>query len=94
MTFTIDAETLGIVIAFLGSVYKAITYLLDKYKVGSKRKENQLIKMGYKNMQREIIRTAHRDFTKAGSIDEDELEHIEQVYEIYHSLGGNGTAKR
>lgn len=43
---------------------------------------------------REIIRTAHRDFTKAGCIDEDELEHIEQVFSVYTKLNGNGTAKR
>lgn len=44
---------------------------------------------------REIIRmNHHQHVTLDGFIDEDELEHIEKVYESYHALGGNGTADR
>jgi hypothetical protein len=46
------------------------------------------------NMMRELIRTSHRDAVAAGWIDEDELEHVEKVYSVYHALGGNGTGDR
>ncbi len=47
-----------------------------------------------KNMMRQLIRQAHKEFTAEGAIDEDQLQHIQQVYQVYHALGGNGTADR
>lgn len=52
------------------------------------------MKDGMRNMMRELIRQAHSQWNQSGFIDEDELEHIEKVYETYHALGGNGTATR
>ena len=43
---------------------------------------------------REIIRRTHHDAMRDTYIEDDELEHLEKVYETYHSLGGNGTADR
>ena len=44
---------------------------------------------------REILRINHHQYAEIdGFITEDSLEHIEQVYDTYHYLGGNGTATR
>ena len=52
------------------------------------------MKEANKNLMREVIRTAHKEHINDDVIDEDELEHIEHVYQTYHLLGGNGTADR
>lgn len=52
------------------------------------------MKMASVNLMREVIRSAHKDALKDGFIDEDELEHVEKVYECYHELGGNSVADR
>ena len=49
---------------------------------------------GMCNLMRETIRQAHQSYTTAGYIEEDELSHIEKVWNVYHSLGENGTADR
>ena len=47
-----------------------------------------------KALMRDLIRRTHSEAKAANYIDEDELEHIENVYSIYHDLGGNGTGDR
>ena len=84
-------------IGALGSIwafYKGLCWLADRYNWGQKRKEEKLFKQANMNMMKEIIRLEHRDFMRQGWVDNDELEHIEKVYELYHALGGNGSGTR
>jgi len=47
------------------------------------------------NLLREVIRWNYQQYVKKEkSIDEDDLAHLEEVYEAYSRLGGNGTATR
>ena len=94
MVFELTGTTIVVSAATLYSLYQAICWILDRYHIGEKRKEYYLMKEANKNMMRELIRTAHKDAITARVIDEDELEHIESVYETYHALGGNGTGDR
>lgn len=75
-------------------VYQSICWLLDRYHIGEKRKEYQLIKESNKVLMREVIRSAHIEYMAQDWIDEDELEHLEKVYALYHNLKGNGTGDR
>lgn len=90
----INGQTLVVSIAGLFAVYKAICFILDRYGIGRKRQEYILLARSNQQLIRELIRNAHKQFIPKGQIDQDELEHIEQVYQIYHQLGGNGTASR
>ena len=90
---TIQIPTVAAILAAF-SLYQSVCWLLDRYSVGEKRKERKLLMEAQMNMMRELIRTSHRDATAQGFIDEDELEHVEKVYNVYHALGGNGTGDR
>lgn len=81
-------------LAAMFALYQSICWLLDRYKIGAKRKEHSLLMSAQMNMMRELLRTTHKDAMQDGYIDEDELEHVEKVYHVYHELGGNGTGDR
>lgn len=94
MVFELTGQTIVLSTATLWALYQCICWVMDRYQIGEKRKEYFLIKESTKATMREVIRNTHKDAIKAGSIDEDELQHIEEVYAIYHSLKGNGTGDR
>ena len=90
---TIELPTLGAVMAAF-TLYQSVCWLLDRFQIGEKRKQHALLMSAQMNMMRELLRSAHKEAQQQGSIDEDELEHIEKVWQTYHSLGGNGTGDR
>lgn len=94
MVIELNYESIVAAISTIFAIYKAICWLMDRYEIGQKRKENKLMRLGSVNLMREIIRTAHREALTQGYMDEDELEHVEKVYEVYHALGGNSVADR
>ncbi len=94
MTIELTGQTLVISLSSVIAIYKFLCYLSDRYELTKRAKEYQLLKVANKNLMREVIRTTHRDAMAARKIDEDELEHVEQVYDTYSKLGGNGTAQR
>ena len=47
---------------------------MDRYQIGSKRKEKNLLKMASVNLMREVLRNAHREARVNGYIDEDEAD--------------------
>lgn len=94
MVFELTGTTVVVSAATLWSVYKAICWLMDRYQIGRKRKDYHLLQKSNKIMMRQMIRDAHREYMAAGVIDEDELEHLEDVYSVYHSLGGNSSGDR
>lgn len=94
MVITFSGATLTVTGASLIAIYKVVMMLLDKFKVGEKRKEYHLMKEANLCLMREVIRDNHREWTEKGYIDDDELEHIESVYKVYEGLGGNGTGAR
>ena len=94
MVFELTGQTIVISAGAIWALYQAVCWIMDRYNIGQKRKQYRLMQQANKNMMRQLIRTAHKQFVADGGIDEDQLEHIEQVYQVYHSLGGNGTADR
>ncbi len=78
----------------LWAFYKALCWIADRYNIGQKRKEAQLVKQSHVAMLRELIRLEYKEDMRQGFVDSEELEHVEKLYELYHSLGGNGTATR
>ena len=94
MVFEVSGQTIFISVSVLYALYQAICWIMDRYNIGGKRKQYKLMQQANKNMMRQLLRNAHKQFVAQGCIDEDELEHIEQVYQTYHQLGGNGTANR
>ena len=94
MTVILTPQTIVVSIATLFALYKGVCWVLDRYQIGEKRKEYALMREANQALMREVIRTAHKESIAAGAIDEDELEHIENVYAIYSALGGNGTGAR
>lgn len=84
-----------IAVSTVFTVYKGICWILDRYEVGKKRKLSKALATASRNNMREILRINHHQYAEIdGFITEDSLEHIEQVYDTYHCLGGNGTATR
>lgn len=71
-------EILSVAAAIL-ALYQSVCWLLDRYQIGSRRKQRALLMSAQMNMMRELLRSMHREAKAAGSIDEDELEHIEKV---------------
>lgn len=94
MVFELTGETIVVSASVLWALYQCICWVLDRYQIGTKRKEYYLMKEANKLMMREVIRNAHIEAITNGFIDEDELQHLEEVYHIYHSLNGNGTGDR
>lgn len=90
---TIELPTIGAVMAAF-TLYQSVCWLLDRFQIGEKRKQHALLMSAQMNMMRELLRSSHKECMEKGSIDEDELEHIEKVYSTYHALHGNGTGDR
>lgn len=49
---------------------------------------------GMRCIMRKEIMNMHTVCTKRGYLSKNEHEHIMQVYNVYHALGGNGTATK
>lgn len=94
MIFELTGTTIVVSAATLWTIYQGICWIMDRYHIGERRKEYYLMREANKVLMREAIRTAHRDAMAANYIEEDELEHVEEVYSVYHSLKGNGTGDR
>ena len=91
---TVTYEGVVAAVTSLWVLYKAVCFIMDRYHLGENRKRKWLMEKGMCNLMRETIRQAHQSYTTAGYIEEDELSHIEKVWNVYHSLGENGTADR
>lgn len=49
---------------------------------------------GMRCIMRKEIMDIHKQSTERGYITRTEHEHVSQVYDVYHALGGNGTATK
>ena len=95
MTLQINLQTIIFAVGILWGLYKGICYIADRYGWGKKRQDTQLYKEADMVIMREIIRWNYSDYVlKNIPIDADHLAHLEQVYDIYTKLGGNGSATR
>lgn len=56
--------------------------------------QTQIIVLGLCELLWRELKTIHREAEEKGGMTIDERQHLEQVYESYHSLGGNGTGTR
>lgn len=95
MTIELNLQTILFAVGILWALYQGICYLADRYGLGKKRQEARMFREANMCLMREVIRWNYREYVMGkGVIDTDDLAHIEQVFEVYQSLGGNGSAKR
>ena len=94
MVIQLTGQAVVVSAATLWALYKAICWVMDRYEIGKKRKEYHLLQKSNKLILRQIIRDTHREALAAGYIDEDELEHLEEVYALYKKFKCNGTGDR
>ena len=94
MVIEFTSQSIVVSVATLWALYQAVCWVMDRYKIGKKRKDYHLLQKSNKLIMRQIIRNAHEEALAAGYIDEDELEHLEEVYALYKRLNGNGTGDR
>lgn len=62
--------------------------------VKKKFKQQEMIKMGIQALLRNDIRQAYKECAKKGCCSLDDMEDIQDMYDSYHALGGNGSATR
>lgn len=86
----------GIIIAIIAAVSSLIstvlTFLLQRIK-NSNDKQDAMAQGMRALLWREIC-TIHKECVSKGGITLDEREHLENVYQAYHAIGGNGTGTR
>lgn len=95
MIIQLNLQTILFAAGILWALYQGICFLADRYGWSKKRQDVQLYKDADMVILREIIRWNYSDYVlKNIPIDADHLAHLEQVYDIYTKLGGNGSATR
>lgn len=95
MIFELNLQTVLFAVGIAWGAYQGLCWLADRYGWSKKRQEMKLMKEASINLLREVIRWNYQQYVKGkGVIDEDDLAHLEEVYEAYSGLGGNGTATR
>lgn len=95
MIIQLNLQTIIFAVGILWGLYKGICYIADRYGWSKKRQDVQLYKEADMVILREILRWNYSDYVlKNIPIDADHLAHLEQVYDIYTKLGGNGSATR
>ena len=60
-------------------------------KLSCKVKENEAIKLGLTALLWNAMYQIYNDAEKQEEISVDALKNVENIYSIYHALGGNGT---
>ena len=77
----------GLVLTGFGVAFKfAYKKILEQLK-GQRNVQNGLVAILH-----DLIYKNCSEYLSRGSVTTDELENLSQMYETYHSLGGNGTA--
>ena len=95
MIIQLNLQTILFAVGILWALYQGICFLADRYGWSKKRQDVQLYKDADMVILREILRWNYSDYVlKNIPIDADHLAHLEQVYDIYTKLGGNGSATR
>lgn len=72
----------GILTAGIAAVYRKIT---------TKSREQEAIKLGVQALLRDRIVQSYNHYTEKGYCPIYAMENVEELYEQYHALGGNGT---
>lgn len=79
---------LGIVVGWLSSKHKKI-----QEKEDFKQKENEALKAGVLALLRNEILRRYREYMSKGELTILDKENLEEMYEQYRNLGGNGMVK-
>lgn len=83
--------------AFISSTIGAVVAgILSHAKAGAQESVDaqHAMKDGMRCIMRKEIMDIHHEATERGYITQAEHEHVSQVYGVYHTLGGNGTATK
>lgn len=78
--------------ALFGGVISAFGVMVAWVK--KKFKEQEVIKQGIRALLRNDIRQAYKECVAKGHCSNDDMEDIQDMYDSYHDLGGNGSATR
>lgn len=80
---------LGIALGFVSSKLKK-----NKEKDEKERKKDETIEQGVQALLRNEIIRRYREFESKGEISILDKENLEEMFEQYKNLGGNGTVKK
>lgn len=86
---TVVGLTIGTLATLVSSKSKSI-----KEKDESWKAEHKALLKGMAFLLRAELERAHREYVVDGHITSSELEEVKDIYETYHSLGGNGVGTK
>lgn len=78
----------------IGEILVVIATAISTYSVWllqTNRKKKDLTQEALKLLMKKELRDIHHTCNERGYITVTEMEHVSEVYEIYHNMGGNGT---
>lgn len=78
----------------IGEILVVIATAISTYSVWllqNHKKKKDLTQEALKLLMKKELRDIHHICTERGHITVAEMEHVSEVYEIYHNMGGNGT---
>lgn len=81
--------------AFISSLIGAVVAAIVSHARTGAHETTQTVHAMHEGMRclmRQQIIEVHSDVTRKGYITYLELQHVSQVYDAYHALGGNGSA--
>ena len=89
----LSAEMSAIVVAVVTPIISAITGYVT-FMIKNKKHGETLETKAMIILLRRELREQYQTLTSKQSITIEELEEFDEVYEIYHELGGNGTGTK
>ena len=89
----LSAEMSAIVVAVVTPIISAITGYVT-FMIKNKKQGETLETKGMVILLRRELREQYQALTAKQSITIEDLEEFDEVYEIYHELGGNGTGTK
>lgn len=89
----LSAEMSAIIVAVVTPILSAITGYVT-FMIKNKKQGETLETKAMIILLRRELREQYQTLTSKQSITIEELEEFDEVYEIYHELGGNGTGTK
>lgn len=98
MMFTTgDWITIASCVLGSGTITVIVQHFLDWLQATSRREETPEVKARNcisRHSALSLLKTVHRDAVARGWVSLDDLEEAQEIYDSYHTLGGNGAGSR
>lgn len=93
VTVAVTACITSLIGAIVGAIVTTATGAAKKAKQGHDDTNDAMLK-GMRAMLWRELKNIHSDAKDVGGMDTEMRKHLEDVYEAYHAIGGNGTGTR